>query len=84
MLVEDDDLGTVVTAVNEGRRIHANVRRFLAYALAGRADAEVLVMLVGPVIGVALPLLPGRFLSINLLTHGLPGSRSAPSRPSRV
>jgi Ca2+-transporting ATPase len=82
LVLADDDLGTVVTAVDEGRRIHANVRRFLAYALAGGL-AEVLVMLVGPVIGVALPLLPGQILWINLLTHGLPGVAfgTEPSEP---
>lgn len=72
LVLADDDLGTVVAAVEEGRRIHANVRRFLGYALAGGL-AEVLVMLTGPLIGVALPLLPGQILWINLLTHGLPG-----------
>ncbi|GAA4759922.1 cation-translocating P-type ATPase [Actinomycetospora chibensis] len=82
LVLADDDLGTVVTAVDEGRRIHANVRRFLAYALAGGL-AEVLVMLVGPMIGVALPLLPGQILWINLLTHGLPGVAfgTEPSEP---
>lgn len=72
LVLADDDLGTVVDAVDEGRRIHSNVRRFLGYALAGGL-AEVLVMLTGPLIGVALPLLPGQILWINLLTHGLPG-----------
>ncbi|GAA4790696.1 cation-translocating P-type ATPase [Actinomycetospora chlora] len=72
LVLADDDLGTVVAAVEEGRRIHTNVRRFLAYGLAGGL-AEVLVMLAGPLVGVALPLLPGQILWINLLTHGLPG-----------
>ena len=48
------------------------MRRFLLYGLAGGA-AEILVMLIGPAFGLALPLLPGQILWINLLTHGLPG-----------
>jgi len=72
MVLTDDDLGTVVAAVEEGRRVYANVRRFLLYGLAGGC-AEILVMLVGPAVGLALPLLPAQILWVNLLTHGLPG-----------
>ncbi|WP_267959179.1 HAD-IC family P-type ATPase [Streptomyces sp. NRRL S-1813] len=72
LVLADDNLATVVSAVEEGRRIYANVRRYLLYALAG-GTAEILVMLIGPFMGLALPLLPAQILWINLLTHGLPG-----------
>jgi P-type Ca2+ transporter type 2C len=72
MVLTDDDIATVVGAVEEGRRVYANVRRFLLYGLAGGA-AEILVMLFGPAVGLALPLLPAQILWVNLLTHGLPG-----------
>jgi Ca2+-transporting ATPase len=72
IVLTDDDLSTVVAAVEEGRRVYANVRRFLLYGLAGGA-AEILVMLLGPAVGLALPLLPAQILWVNLLTHGLPG-----------
>ncbi|HWB34969.1 MAG TPA: HAD-IC family P-type ATPase, partial [Rugosimonospora sp.] len=72
LVLADDELGTVVAAVAEGRRIYANIRRFLRYALSGGL-AELLVMLIGPALGLPLPLLPGQILWINLLTHGLPG-----------
>ncbi|GAA4381834.1 HAD-IC family P-type ATPase [Nocardioides caricicola] len=72
LVLADDDLGTVVVAVQEGRRIYANIRRFLRYGLAGGL-AEVLVLLVGPWIGMPLPLQPGQILWINMVTHGLPG-----------
>ncbi|MFD8325524.1 cation-translocating P-type ATPase [Streptomyces lydicus] len=72
LVLADDNLATVVSAVEEGRRIYANVRRYLLYALAG-GTAEILVMLIGPFAGLALPLLPAQILWINLLTHGLPG-----------
>lgn len=62
----------MISAVEEGRRVYANIRRFLVYALAGGA-AEILVMLIGPMLGLALPLRAGQILWINLLTHGLTG-----------
>jgi P-type Ca2+ transporter type 2C len=72
LVLMDDDLATVVAAVEEGRRIYTNVRAFLVYAISGGL-AEVAVMLLGPLVGLALPLLPGQILWINLLTHGLTG-----------
>jgi Ca2+-transporting ATPase len=75
----------VVVAVEEGRRVYANIRRFLLYALSGGA-AEILVMLAGPFIGLPLPLLPAQLLWINLLTHGLPGVAlgSEPADPTAM
>ncbi|MDI9885111.1 cation-transporting P-type ATPase [Streptomyces sp. HNM0645] len=72
LVLTDDELTTVVAAVEEGRRVYDNIRRFLVYALAG-GTAEILVMLVGPLLGLALPLRAGQILWINLLTHGLTG-----------
>ncbi len=91
LVLADDDLATVVAAVEEGRRIYANVRRFLAYALSGGA-AEIALMLLGPFLGLAVPLLPAQILWVNLVTHGLtgvalgaepadPGSMTRPPRP---
>ena len=72
LVLADDELATVVAAAEEGRRVYANIRRFLLYGLSG-GTAEILVMLIGPLFGLALPLLPAQILWINLLTHGLPG-----------
>ena len=72
LVLADDELATVVAAAEEGRRVYANIRRFLLYALAGGA-AEIAVMLAGPFVGLPLPLLPAQILWVNLLTHGLPG-----------
>ncbi|WP_285591610.1 cation-transporting P-type ATPase, partial [Herbidospora sp. NBRC 101105] len=93
LVLADDNLTTVVAAVQEGRRVYANIRRFLVYGLSGGA-AEIAVMLLGPFLGLPLPLLPAQILWINLLTHGLPGvalggepatpgSMDAPPRPPR-
>jgi P-type Ca2+ transporter type 2C len=72
LVLTDDDLSAMVPAIAEGRRAYDNLRRFLHYALSGGV-AEVLIMLVGPLFGFALPLQAGQILWINLLTHGLPG-----------
>ncbi|HEU5036627.1 MAG TPA: cation-translocating P-type ATPase [Nocardioides sp.] len=72
LVLGDDDLRTVVAAVEEGRRIYTNIRRFLRFGLAGGL-AEVLVLLLGPFLGIPLPLTPGQILWINMVTHGLPG-----------
>jgi Ca2+-transporting ATPase len=69
LVLVDDSLGTVTAAVAEGRRVFDNVRRFVGYGLAGGLS-EVLVMLLGPFLGLALPLLPAQVLWVNLLTHG--------------
>ena len=72
LVLADDDLGTIVLAVAEGRRIYSNIRTFLRYGLSGGL-AEVLVLLVGPFLGLAAPLAAGQILWINMLTHGVPG-----------
>ncbi|MER6102953.1 cation-translocating P-type ATPase [Streptomyces sp. NPDC001832] len=72
LVLTDDNLSTVVVAVEEGRRVYDNIRRFLVYGLAG-GTAEILVMLLGPLLGLPLPLRAGQILWINLLTHGLTG-----------
>jgi Ca2+-transporting ATPase len=72
LVLADDDLATVVVAAEEGRRVYANIRRFLLYGLSG-GSAEIAVMLAGPFLGMPLPLLPAQILWVNLLTHGLPG-----------
>jgi Ca2+-transporting ATPase len=72
LVLLDDDLRTLVVAVGEGRRIHANIRTFLRYGLAGGL-AEIVVLLVAPLLGLPIPLTPAMILWINMVTHGLPG-----------
>ena len=72
LVLADDDLVTVVTAVEEGRRVYANIRLFLVFGLSGGA-AEILVMLLGPFTGLVVPLVAAQILWINLLTHGITG-----------
>lgn len=80
VVLVDNNFATLVAAVQEGRRVYDNVRRFLLYGLAG-GTAEVLLMLAGPAFGLPLPLLPGQILWVNMLTHGLPGVALGAERP---
>jgi Ca2+-transporting ATPase len=75
MVLLDDNFETIVAAIEEGRGIFENLRKFVAYMLASNA-AEVAVMFASALIiadPAYLPLLvPAQLLWINLLTDGLP------------
>ena len=72
MVLLDDNFATIVAAVEEGRVIYDNIRKFIKYTLASNTG-EILVMLIGPFLGLPLPLLPLQILWINLVTDGVPG-----------
>jgi P-type Ca2+ transporter type 2C len=72
MVLLDDNFATLVAAVEEGRRIYDNVRKFVKYTMTSNT-AEVLTLLLAPFLGMPLPLLPIHILWINLITDGLPG-----------
>jgi Ca2+-transporting ATPase len=72
MILLDDNFATIVAAVEEGRVIFDNIRKFIKYTLSSNTG-ELLVMLVGPFLGMPLPLLALQILWINLVTDGLPG-----------
>jgi Ca2+-transporting ATPase len=72
MVLLDDNFATIVSAVEEGRRIYENIRKFIKYTMTSNAG-EILVMLIGPFVGLGLPLLPLQILWVNLVTDGLPG-----------
>jgi Ca2+-transporting ATPase len=71
MVLADDDFATIVAAIEEGRRIYDNVRRFVRYLLTTNS-AEIWVMVLAPFLGLPLPLLAVQILWINLVTDGLP------------
>ena len=71
MVLTDDNFATIVAAVEQGRVIYDNIRKFIKYLLTSNS-AEILVMLVGPFVGLGLPLLPLQILWINLVTDGPP------------
>jgi Ca2+-transporting ATPase len=82
MVLLDDNFTTIVAAVEEGRVIYDNIRKFIKYTLSSNTG-EIFVMLAGPVIGMPLPLLPLQILWINLVTDGLPGIALADEKAER-
>lgn len=72
MVLRDDNFSTIVAAVEEGRVIYDNLRKFIKFSIGGNMG-KVLVMLLGVLIGMPTPLLPLQLLWLNLLTDGLLG-----------
>ncbi len=71
MIISDDNFASIVAAIEEGRGIYDNIKKYLMYLLACNIG-EILIMLFGGLIGVPLPLLAMQILMINLTTDGLP------------
>ncbi len=72
MVLQDDNFKTIVAAVEEGRVIYDNLRKFIKFSIGGNLG-KILVMLVGVLVGLPAPLLPLQLLWLNLLTDGLLG-----------
>jgi Ca2+-transporting ATPase len=71
MVLLDDNFATIVAAVEEGRVLYDNIRRFIKY-MATTNSGEIWVMLLAPFLGMPLPLLPLQILWMNLVSDGPP------------
>jgi Ca2+-transporting ATPase len=67
----DDDFATIVAAVEEGRGIFANIRKYLSYLLSSNLG-EISLVAATALLGLPLPLTAAQILYVNLATDGLP------------
>ena len=71
VVLADDNFASIVAAVEEGRAIFDNIRKYLTFLLSANTG-ELLIMLSAGLLGYPLPLVPVQILFVNLATDGLP------------
>lgn len=70
IVLQNDNFATIVAAVQEGRVIYDNIRKFIQYTLTGNAG-QLWLLFLAPFLGMPLPLTPIQILWINLIADGL-------------
>lgn len=72
MVIVDDNFATIVSAVEEGRTIYENVRRFVKYLMASNTGELFVLLSTQLVAGMSIPLTTLQILWMNLITDGIP------------
>jgi Ca2+-transporting ATPase len=71
MVLTDDNYASIVSAVEQGRIIYSNIRKFVFYLLSCNV-AEILIIFLAVIAGLPSPLTAIQLLLLNLVTDGLP------------
>lgn len=71
IVLVDNNYASIIAAVEEGRGIYLNIKKFLTSILSSNAP-EVGIMLIALALAMPIPLLPVQILWINLITDGIP------------
>jgi Ca2+-transporting ATPase len=80
MTLLDDNFATIVAAIEEGRVVFANIRKYLGYLLSSNVG-EIVLMASASIAGAPLPLTAVQILYVNLATDGLPALALAVDPP---
>lgn len=72
MVLQDDNFANIVNAVEEGRKIYANIRNFVRYQVSTNVAAVILLLMASVVFQWPLPLTATQILVINILMDGPP------------
>ena len=71
IILTDDNFTTILNAIEEGRGISGNIKKFMRFVLSGNIG-EVVAIFVSSILGLPVPLVPGQILMVNLITEGMP------------
>jgi P-type Ca2+ transporter type 2C len=82
IVLTDDDFATIVAAIEEGRRIGDNVRKFVAFLLSANLG-EIVLFAIAVLGGLGVPMTVVQVLTVNLVTDGLPAVALARDPASR-
>jgi sodium/potassium-transporting ATPase subunit alpha len=82
MILLDDNFATIINAVEEGRAVFENIRKFIAYFFTSNV-AELVPYIIYVIVRVPLPLTIMQVLAIDLGTDLLPGLALGAERPTR-
>jgi Ca2+-transporting ATPase len=80
MILADDNYSTIVSAIEEGRGIYNNIRKFIRLLLSANFD-ELIIIFLASIMKLPLPLLPVQILWINLITDSLPALALGMDKP---